>query len=156
MPRNTFVHELMTRRIVTVHPGDSIASAAQVLTKHRISSVPVVDSDGVLVGTFSEKHCMRIVILAAYDDHPEGTVAEYMRCPAPAISEGATMLQAAELFNQASLRRIAVVDHHGHLVGVLSRHDLLRSFVEYSVTRRKESFVRRENSAIRRRPRPGL
>ncbi|HET7322201.1 MAG TPA: CBS and ACT domain-containing protein [Longimicrobiaceae bacterium] len=50
----TPVAAIMTREVITAAPGDSIEDAAQLLYRHRIGSLPVVDDAGALKGILTE------------------------------------------------------------------------------------------------------
>ncbi len=47
------VSDLMTRDVVTVRPGDNIASVMAIMTAHRIRHLPVLDERGRLSGLIS-------------------------------------------------------------------------------------------------------
>ena len=46
--------DIMTREVVSVSRETSIRELAEIFTNHHIGSVPVVDSEGVLVGIVTE------------------------------------------------------------------------------------------------------
>ncbi len=46
--------DIMTREVVTVPPEASVEDLAKLLEEHRISGVPVLDKDGVLVGVVTQ------------------------------------------------------------------------------------------------------
>jgi CBS domain-containing protein len=46
--------ELMTAPAVTIHPDETVATAARVMTVHRVGRLPVVDEDGTLIGIVSQ------------------------------------------------------------------------------------------------------
>ena len=48
------VREIMSSPAITVLPDTDIRSVARVMLEHRISGVPVVDGEGVLLGTITE------------------------------------------------------------------------------------------------------
>ena len=48
------VSDVMTSDVVTVQPETPLKVVAQTLIEHRISGVPVVTSDGAVVGVISE------------------------------------------------------------------------------------------------------
>ena len=50
---NTKVAELMSEAVVTTEPHQSIEHIRQLLDRNKITSVPVVDSDGKPVGIVS-------------------------------------------------------------------------------------------------------
>ncbi len=54
------VSEIMTREAVTVSPIDGIEAAAQLMVKHRINRVPVVDR-GKLVGIVTRGDIIRVL-----------------------------------------------------------------------------------------------
>lgn len=51
--------DIMTPNVVSVGPDTEVRDIAQLLLKHRISAVPVVDEDRQLVGIVSEGDLMR-------------------------------------------------------------------------------------------------
>lgn len=53
------VREVMTAPAVTLRADDTVRYAAQLLLQHRISSAPVVDDEGLLVGVVSEADLVR-------------------------------------------------------------------------------------------------
>jgi CBS domain-containing protein len=46
--------ELMTAPAVTIHPDETVAAAARVMTAHRVGRLPVVGKDGTLIGIVSQ------------------------------------------------------------------------------------------------------
>ena len=51
--------ELMTAPAVTIHPDETVATAARVMTAHGVSRLPVVSKDGTLVGIVSQGDLLR-------------------------------------------------------------------------------------------------
>ncbi len=56
------VEDLMTKNPITVPLDYTIEEAAEVLLKHKISGVPVIDSYGDVVGTITQNDLFRIII----------------------------------------------------------------------------------------------
>ena len=50
--------EVMTRDVVTVPPDATLRQAARLMTRHRISALPVVKG-GVVIGVVSETDLLR-------------------------------------------------------------------------------------------------
>lgn len=48
------VEELMTKRVITVSPDDTIEQAAQLMVEHRVGGLPVVDEFHRVVGVVTE------------------------------------------------------------------------------------------------------
>jgi CBS domain-containing protein len=52
-PAETRVREIMSGPVITAKPGWSLKECSQVMQKHRIHHLPVVDEAGTLVGLIS-------------------------------------------------------------------------------------------------------
>ena len=122
------VSQFMTTKLVTLAPASDAFDAIARLLKNRISGAPVLDSDGKFLGVFSEKDSMRVLISAAYDQLPSTNVGSLMNPSRErVISPDTDLLEAAQLFSETPLRRLAVVDEEGVLLGQISRRDILRA-----------------------------
>ena len=53
--------ELMTAPAVTIRPDETIATAAVIMTAHRVSRLPVVNQDGTLIGIVSQGDLLRSI-----------------------------------------------------------------------------------------------
>ena len=51
--------DIMVTNVITVGPEASVRDAAKILLANRISALPVVDKDGLLVGIISEGDLVR-------------------------------------------------------------------------------------------------
>ena len=58
---NTPVRDIMTLKVVTVRPDDSVAHCMQVVTEHRIRHLPVAEGDAI-VGVISIGDLVKAVI----------------------------------------------------------------------------------------------
>jgi CBS domain-containing protein len=59
---NPLAREVMTAPPVTLGPYDSIAAAARLMLDHRISSLPIVDDDGELLGIVTSTDLVRAAV----------------------------------------------------------------------------------------------
>ncbi len=62
------VGEIMTPDPITIAPDAAIGQAAGDMLQHKISSLPVLDADGRLVGIITESDIFRLVVRAWGDD----------------------------------------------------------------------------------------
>lgn len=53
---------LMSSPAVTVHPDDSVVEAARTMARHRVERLPVVDSEGRLVGIVARRDLLRLFL----------------------------------------------------------------------------------------------
>jgi CBS domain-containing protein len=95
--------------------------AVKILTKHHLSGAPVATSKGELVGFVSEPNLMDVLF---HDDVRREKVSQYMTCEVHVVRADDSISAAATMFAMYGIRRLPVVEN-GHLVGVLTRRDLL-------------------------------
>lgn len=130
------VREAMTAPAVTVGPEATLKEAAQLLAGHRISALPVVDGAGRPVGIVSEADLVALeagadprlhLIPAAVPNAGAGArrVADVMSAPVVSVDVDADIGLAAERMLEAGVKRLPVVEGE-KLVGILSRHDLIK------------------------------
>jgi len=118
--------EVMTKRLITFQPHESIERAIDLLVANNISGAPVIDEHGALVGVLSEKDCLKTVANMAVYQLPGGTVAQYMTHDVITVGPNDGLLRITGLFLDNHFRRLPVVDGTGALVGQVSRRDVLR------------------------------
>lgn len=139
------VSDVMTAKPVTVTADTSFKAAAELLTQHQISALPVVGEHGEPLGVVSEADLLvkqawlpwlRFPGLftgakrwARWRKTKATTVGEVMTTPVQDIKLDVPLALAARRLVEGKSRRLLVVDDFGHLVGVLARRDLLRAFV---------------------------
>jgi CBS domain-containing protein len=142
------VADVMTRNPVTVRPETPLDQVIAILAQQQISGLPVLDQADRLVGVISEADLMwqltgvlpptyvtfldSVVMVknplsAARDRHRAlgQTVGEVMTSPATSVAAAATLPAAAQLMHDH--RRLPVVDEEGHLVGIVTRSDIIRT-----------------------------
>ena len=121
------VSDAMTRGTIAVRDDVPLAEAAQVLDRHHISGVPVVDRDGQLVGVLSQTDLLRArVVDHLWSALPGLAVRHLMSTPAVVATEQTTIDEAAALMEQKQIHRLVVVAPDGRTpVGILSVSDLI-------------------------------
>jgi CBS domain-containing protein len=139
------VSDVMTTAVLTVDRITPYQEIDRLLTKHRISGVPVLKMGREVVGVVSETD-----LLAAEDEtrrqarmagsmghrwhlrkqpYVRLTAGALMTSPAITIGPDATIPAAARLMNTHRITRLPVIDDDGKLVGIVSRRDLLSVFL---------------------------
>lgn len=120
--------DYMTKNLVTVSPDTEVFHALKKLLDHKITSMPVVDQHNKLVGTFSEKNSMKVVVEAAYNQGMAGKVGDFMTKEPLVVNADANLVDIANQFQETPTRSFPVFQD-GELVGMISRMDVLRAFV---------------------------
>ncbi len=136
------VAEVMTTDVLTVRLETTLKDVARLLGARGISGLPVVDDDGRVLGVVSEADILAKERRPAESRGDRGrrrsspertkaearTVAEAMTAPAITITADHRVDGAAALMLDCRVNRLPVVDGDGHLVGIVTRADLVRAF----------------------------
>jgi CBS domain-containing protein len=118
------VREAMSRDVETVRSSQSIEEIAGQMDRKGIGYFPVCEH-GSLVGIITDRDITCRVV--ADRRRPEVTkVAEVMSKGVAYCFEDDNLATAIQLMEQNRIRRIPVLDHKEHLVGLLSLTDLAR------------------------------
>ncbi|MGO4633799.1 CBS domain-containing protein [Streptomyces sp. 2RAF24] len=152
--RHRRIDQLMTREVVSVRGDTPFKEIVRTLSEHQVTAVPVVDGDGRVVGVVSEGDLLRktadqaaapsgmpaVPDLETWEEaKAEGTRAEeLMSAPAVCARPEWTVAEAARLMEVQGVKRLVVVDGDDHLLGVVSRRDLLAVYL------REDDEIRRE------------
>jgi CBS domain-containing protein len=139
------VQDVMTRKVVTVGQDTPYKEAVELLLAEDVSGMPVIDEFGWVVGIVSEAD------LISKEAYPEPThrrfrgliahSSESWSAKAAGLRVGDVMSQdviiagpnedvrtVARRMLEKKVKRMPVVTRSGRLVGIVSRHDLLRAF----------------------------
>ena len=148
MPKT--VADVMSRNPITVKPETPLKEVVQILAARRISGLPVVDQSDKLIGVVSETDLMwqetgatppaYIMILDSviYLENPARyerdlhkalgqTVGEVMSRDPVTTNPDQPLSEAARLMHERSIHRLPVLDANGHVVGILTRGDIVRA-----------------------------
>ena len=117
--------EFMVTKLVTLSAETDVFKAIETLVKNKISGAPVVDINRRLLGVFSEKNCMQVLIDAAYEGLPTNQVGAFMDDDPQTVSRNTGLLVMAQVFLLSPRRRLPVVDEDYKLIGQVSRRDVI-------------------------------
>ena len=118
----TSVSQVMTRGVRTMAPSDTVVMAAQAMEEMDVGVLPVCDGDRLL-GMLTDRD---IVLRGVAHGLPADrtAVTELMTPDVCWCYDDAPIEEAMDKMREAQIRRLAVVDHDKHLVGMLSLGDV--------------------------------
>jgi H+/Cl- antiporter ClcA/predicted transcriptional regulator len=120
---SALVSEAMTTKVISLKAEDTVRQARQWLASGEEGSghqgFAVVDHDGKLVGMITRSGLLR------RDLSPDSTVRDAIAQDATTIRSDAPAAEAEYLMIHFNIARLAVVDESGHLVGIITRGDVL-------------------------------
>jgi CBS domain-containing protein len=108
--------DVMTTRVITVTENQTKQQAARLLAQHRISGLPVINNDHVVVGVVTEYDVIS----------KEGqTVGDIMTRGVISVTPDTDLEDVGHILVHERIKRLPVLDA-GRLVGIVSRADLVR------------------------------
>ena len=139
------VADVMTRNVIAVREGASFKEIAAKLRDEHVSAFPVIDDGNKVVGMVSEGDLIAKEAIAGDGQNFTGplagllhrhelekaqgvTAGELMTKPPVTVRAEDPVTQAAQLMFDHRVKRLPVVNDAGHLVGIVSRTDVLAVF----------------------------
>ena len=123
------VADLMTIDPITVVIDATIEDAEDLMRRHHVTGLPVVDDAGRLIGVISQTDILFLdvpEVRAIIRRRAHGVrVGEVMSAPPVTIDTGASIQDAAIRMHSQSIHRLVAVDDHGRPVGVISAMDFV-------------------------------
>lgn len=138
------VKEIMTKDVKSLSGEETVKDALDIISRLEISGLPVIDKDRNLLGMFTEKDILRIILPGyltqvgafVYGDDPKNIknkflnlhnlkVAEVMNKAVETVKEDTSLSEAARLMLTKNVRRMPVLDTNKKVTGIISRYDVL-------------------------------
>jgi CBS domain-containing protein len=124
------VADAMRREVTSLSADLSMTEAAKGLLYNKVSGVPVVDARDHCVGILSAVDFVRREVESPTPDRNGGDkVRTYMSSSVYSIESVATLIDAARAMCRHHVHRLPVLDHTGHVVGLISSLDLVAAMV---------------------------
>ncbi|MGI8985501.1 MAG: IMP dehydrogenase [Nocardioidaceae bacterium] len=109
---------------VTIGPDATLEELDSLCGRYRVSGLPVVDAVEVLVGIITNRD-LRFVPVSEWATR---RVREIMtRMPLVTAATGISSEDAAALLRKHKLEKLPLVDHEGHLTGLITVKDFVKS-----------------------------
>ena len=116
------VREAMTVNPRTVSLNDSVVDAAHIMEQEDVGSVPVVDTDNVLVGMITDRDITLRVVAAGKDPLSTAAGEVATRQVSPAYPDE-SLDEALEQMAHRQVRRLPVIEDD-RVVGILAQADV--------------------------------
>jgi CBS domain-containing protein len=141
--------DVMTADVISISEKATVLDAARLMIKQRISGLPVVNSEGDLVGVISEGDLLRRTELATqrarhplvnlllspgrlaeeYTQSHGRFVGEVMTTSPRSVTEETDLREIVRILEKRRIRRLPVL-RDGRLTGIVTRANVLKAFVE--------------------------
>jgi len=144
------VKDIMIKDVKSILPETPVSEALQILSRDKLSGLPIIDNDNKLVGVFTEKDIIKYILpgyvkqvgIFMYQDNPkamkvkvnellqERRVSDLMRKEVITIDPEAPLSEAARTMLTQKVRRLPVIEKDGKVIGIIARQDVVRAFIK--------------------------
>jgi len=102
---------------ITMTPDQTLADALELMTRHRISGIPVTERDGRLVGILTNRD-------VRFAENPRQPVAELMTRDVVTVGPGVGRDEAKRQLHQRRIEKLIVVDEERRCIGLITVKDI--------------------------------
>jgi IMP dehydrogenase len=103
---------------ITVRPEQTIQDAEDIMASYKISGVPVVDENNILVGILTNRD-MRFT-----KDFTQKAKDKMTAMPLITASEGTTLEEAADVMHANKIEKLPIVNKENKLIGLITIKDI--------------------------------
>lgn len=135
--KDMIIDQIMSKPVVTVELDDTLAVVKHIFDNAKFHHLLVVE-DGKLYGVLSDRDLLKalspFIGTPSQTMHDKATlnkkVHQVMSRKPITLSPQADVYDAISVFNQHSISCIPIVDENGHLLGIISWRDILKTIEE--------------------------
>ncbi len=145
LTRSVLTASVMNPDVIFVQENTPLKEVAELMAAKKISGVPVIDENRLVLGVISEKDFLEAMGAGQADSFMmviaqcllgRGCLAapnkarvakDIMTSPAVTVAPETPILEVADILSAKKVNRAPVVDSGGRLVGIVSRADVLKS-----------------------------
>jgi CBS domain-containing protein len=118
------LRKIMVENVITAKPNDSVGQVAELMNKHEIGCVIIVDN-GKPVGVVTERDMIKRVVCRPNGSEKE-KIVKIMSVPLVEASPEMLAGNAAKLMLERNIKKLPIVEK-GQLLGLVTLTDLIRS-----------------------------
>lgn len=119
------VADYMNRYPVTFSAEMPVEMAVDRLIRGRQTGGPVIDEQKKIMGFISEQDCLQRMLMSTYHDQQAARVGDVMNTEVLTVKSYDGIIDLAQTMLKAKPKLYPVVDDDGHLLGIITRSDVL-------------------------------
>lgn len=120
---NEPVTTIMTAKVITLRPEDTLGQARDIFLSNRIHHLPIVEGEK-LVGMITSWDLFKTGLSAA--EYANKPISEVMTTKLAMLEPWQKIGAAAEVLMEHLFHAVPIVDESGHLKGILTTYDILK------------------------------
>ena len=121
------VKEIMKKDVATCTPNDDVVTAVKIMQDHKCGFVPVIDSHGTVAGVVTDRDLCLAMAIEKHRTAEHVAVKDAMSHPVFSCFPDENLKVVLATMAKHHVRRLPVLDKHGHMQGVLSIDDIVQT-----------------------------
>ena len=133
----TEARSLMTKKVVTIQATSPIQAAHDLMKRHNIRHLPVVDQAGKLVGMLSDRDIQRAINVKLVNEtdtemtfDPHQLVEDFMNWPVQTVDEKTSVVELAKMMISEKVSAFVVNAPNYYMKGIITTDDMLQYLIE--------------------------
>ena len=141
------VADAMSKDVAIISSDETVVSTVKVMADKNISCI-IVEDNGTIAGIVTETDLLKRVVVES-KNFQSTKISEIMSSPIESVSSNLSVLDASEIMDAKSIKRLPVLAEE-HLVGIVTQTDLIRVLTSYGMWRDVSMIMSRDVLGIQK------
>ncbi|WP_257009936.1 sigma 54-interacting transcriptional regulator [Evansella halocellulosilytica] len=137
--------EMMTPVTCTLDETGSIRSAVEMMKEHKWDIIPVTNAEGQLLGIFTKSKLFTLILEKQSLSEPIG---HYIKTDIVSTTVNTSYDEIKEMVKNSHVGTGVVLDDDGHVIGLLTKTDMVMALLRYSNTLKEQLETILESSHL--------
>lgn len=143
--KNTDLNKIIIKKTITISPNATMLDAREILLRHKLKRLVVVDSKKYPVGIITEKDIAKTIYTLGDKPIKSVKVSGFMSKRLITIKKTDSIYDCAKLMEKNRISSIIVLGNNGILEGLITKTDLASIFLTHAISPLKVSKIMTRN-----------
>jgi len=139
--KNTSLNQIIIKRTITISPNTSLLDAREILLRHNLKRLVVINPKKCPVGIITEKDIAKTIYALGDKPIKSVKVSGFMSKKLFTVKKTASVYDSAKLMKRHHISSVIVLGKNGVLEGLVTKTDLASIFLTHAVSPLKVSKV---------------
>ena len=139
--KNTSLNQIIIKRTITISPNTSLLDAREILLRHNLKRLVVINAKKCPVGIITEKDIAKTIYALGDKPIKSVKVSGFMSKKLFTVKKTASVYDSAKLMKRHHISSVIVLGKNGVLEGLVTKTDLASIFLTHAVSPLKVSKI---------------
>ena len=139
--RNTSLNQIIIKRTITINPNSSLLDAREILLRHNLKRLVVINSKKYPIGIITEKDIAKTIYALGDKPIKSVKVSGFMSKKLFTVKKTASVYDCAKLMRRHHISSVIVLGKNGVLEGLVTKTDLASIFLTHAISPLKVSKI---------------